>query len=321
MSYINYSKSKTDDSLWELERAKKDLESVSGELETAISRLMGAKGVEYLNTGSVTSSMSDINLQTSNTSSLIRMIQENQNEIEEFNKADDDSRKILTVSLNGLLNLNFNYPDQENMVIYFYKDKSGGIFPCYVTDTARNPVEYAEHRAKNVNQEKGVCKGKCMDLSFYYIMEMMSNHEYAKEVFRKLKCSPEIQISKRVISKESDGPSEAYEFIFQELKEGHPVGVQVTGTSELKRHWVTAVGYSCDVEDASELNADNLFVIDCYNGEFGRLSDFNRDILAWSSSKKKDKVFQVCGPSDKYLANDAFINRYRAEQLEPTIYE
>ena len=158
-------------------------------------------------------------------------------------------------------------------------------------------------------QEKGICAGKCMDLSFYYIMELMSKHEYSNETYRKLKASPETNISNRVKASEESGPEKVYDFIFNELKEGHPVGIQVTGSSATTRHWVTVVGYSCDVENANELNSDNIFVIDCYNGKFGRLSDFNRDLIAWNADKKKTKVYQACGPSSKYLKKDIFINK------------
>ncbi len=310
MPNVSYNRIKINESLIELETAKSNLEAMVGELEVALDRLLNVKGMEYIDAGSIGSCLTEIDTQTSNTASLIGMIKNNQALIEEFKK-DSDEARVFNLSLDGLMNLAYNYPKQENMFIHYFKDKTGKIIPCYLTDTPRNPIDYASERASKICQLNGFCKKKCMDLSFYYVMEMLSNHEYSKDVFRQLKYSPEIQISNRIVSKEEEGPKAAYQFIYDELKKGHPLGLQVTGSSDATRHWVTVVGYSCDVEDADKLSADNIFVIDCVNGEFGRLSDFNRDIKAWSSSKDKPRVYQVCGPTEKYLKTDRFINRYR----------
>lgn len=308
MPNISYSREKTNKSLLELEDAKQNLESMIGELEIAYNRLLSVKGMEYISAGSLGTCIAEIDAQTGNTASLISMIKNNQVLIEEYNK-DSDEPRVFNLSLDGLMNVTYNYKNQENMYVYYYKDPSGRIYPCYLTDTPRNPIDYSSKRASEICQEKGYCRKKCMDLSFYYVMEMLSDHEYSKDVFKQLKYSPEIQISNRVVSKEEEGPEAAYQFIYEELKKGHPVGIQVTGTTEATRHWVTAVGYACDLEDSSELCAQNLFVIDCVNGEFGRLCDFSRDLKAWSSNKNKPKVYQVCGPSEKYLKTDRFINR------------
>ena len=139
MSSINYRRELVENSVLELETAYNQLDAISKEIEIAGGRLASVKGMEYLDTGSIKEMIQNVSEKANTISTLIYMIKDKQDLIEKYNISEGNQENTFQLSIKDILNLTSPYKNQPKMFVYYYKDQSGNIFPCYLTDTARNP--------------------------------------------------------------------------------------------------------------------------------------------------------------------------------------
>ena len=87
--------------------------------------------------------------------------------------------------------------------------------------------------------------------------------------------------------------SEYLSKVYNEIKDGKPVVLQVIGSrSNKSRHYVTAVGFKKSVTDASKLKTTDLLIVDTYDGEM-------------------ESVVPMSAKSGRYVAKGTEINSRR----------
>ena len=147
-------------------------------------------------------------------------------------------------------------------------------------------------------QNAGALNGQCMIASQIYARDLLTGTYSSKSNFVNMKGSPATRINERVRSQDKD---DVLKYVFDEVREGHPVVLQVTQkrSNEGLRHLVTVVGFKEEVTSYSDLTPENILVLDTVDGKIQTLSERNRSLY-----NQGGKGFQALGPTDVFLAKE-----------------
>ncbi len=175
-----------------------------------------------------------------------------------------------------------------------------------VVNTKISLDDYTAYINKNkMTQNGGLLGGDCMLLSQYYAADMLSGKYTSRSAMANCQGAPAPRMNEVMSTPNRD---EALQYMYKELNEGHPVTLQATQVNTQKdgsRHIVTVVGYTSDVKSASDLNKDNILVLDNVDGKIQTLGQarseggHDRDLFAQGGK------YQVKGPTEKFLATIA----------------
>lgn len=169
----------------------------------------------------------------------------------------------------------------------------------YVVNTKISVLDYSEYVQKNkMYQNAGALNGQCMIASQIYARDLLTGTYSSKSNFVNMKGSPATRINERVRSQDKD---DVLKYVFDEVREGHPVVLQVTQkrSNEGLRHLVTVVGFKEEVTSYSDLTPENILVLDNVDGKIQTLSERNRSLY-----NQGGKGFQALGPTDVFLAKE-----------------
>lgn len=142
----------------------------------------------------------------------------------------------------------------------------------YVVNTKINCVDYQRYVAKNgLTQNNGLCPDDCMVLSQYYAVDMLRGTKTSGNTMSQGQGGPAVRMNDYVSSQSRDP---VLKYIYTEALAGRPTVLQVTQVNSYKgdRHLVTVVGFDSSVQSYKDLNADNIFVLDCVDGKLQTLS-------------------------------------------------
>ena len=185
------------------------------------------------------------------------------------------------------------------MVAYNFNGKNFNV-----VNTKISLDDYTAYINKNkMTQNNGLLGGDCMLLSQYYASDMLSGKYTSKSDMANTKGAPAVKMNEVMSTPNKD---EALQYMYSELNQGHPVTLQATQVNTKKdgsRHIVTVVGYTSDVTSASDLNKDNILVLDNVDGKIQTLGQarseggHDRDLFAQGGK------YQVKGPTESFLAS------------------
>ena len=184
-----------------------------------------------------------------------------------------------------------------NMTSYNFNGKTFNV-----VNTKISLDDYTAYvNEKGLTQNKGLLGGDCMLLAQYYASDMLAGKYTSRSDMANCKGGPAVRMNEVMSTPNKD---EALQYMYQELNEGHPVTLQATQVNTKKdgsRHIVTVVGYTSDVTSASDLNADNILVLDNVDGKIQTLGQarseggHERDLFAQGGK------YQVKGPTENFL--------------------
>ena len=130
-----------------------------------------------------------------------------------------------------------------------------------VCDTSVDIEELQSYiQSNNLYQDAGFMGGKCNILSMVYAKDLVEGSYTGGNDY-------DASVEDMFESVTSDGTSLITETMYEELKNGRPVVLQVSQKDPTKRHFVTVVGYDSSVTSAKDLTTDKLLVVDCWNGQ------------------------------------------------------
>ena len=208
-------------------------------------------------------------------------------------------------------------------------DKDGNERIVYTANTKINCFDYSKYANANGLFQDGKIKGgkggilgdECMMLCKYYIVDMLSGTFTSKKFMtsnsRDRGVEERINNPKTIICDSNDpndkkvieAKSEINEFIYNELREGRPVVLQVTQEDSSsdnggKRHFVVITGFDDTVKGPEDLNPDTMYSLDCLDGDLNFLSSSGsqpngRDLFS-------DGNFQALGASDGFLNDEVY---------------
>ena len=184
----------------------------------------------------------------------------------------------------------------------------------YVVNTAINPIDYAKHVKEKGLSQRYTNAGKCLMAAQFYAQEMMYGNKSSFNRFAELDGAPSWNFSKSV---QNENIEIVKEGLYEIFKSGYPAVIKVDQTSPDKpnsRHYVTAVGFTTDITDPSQINENNILVIDPASGNLVTLA---------KSGKYRDRVFfaengkyEVIGPSDDLVAKvDSKTNKKNKSEI------
>lgn len=172
----------------------------------------------------------------------------------------------------------------------------------YVANSKINCLDYAKYiQEYKLYQDAGVCPSDCMLLSQYYAMDMMRGSFTDGNAMVSGAGSPATRINDYVKSHSKD---DILRYLYNETLAGRPTVLQVSQVNSHNgdRHLVTVVGFDTSVKSYKDLNPDNIFVLDCYDGKLQTLS------LARSKGGHERRLFASGGYYLVRGATDAFKN-------------
>lgn len=86
--------------------------------------------------------------------------------------------------------------------------------------------------------------------------------------------------------------------IYSFLSKGYPAVIKVT-RQKGGRHYVTAIGFKTNVTNPSQINENNILVLDNATGKITTLADSGNGNRRFY---KEQNQYEVIGPNNKYLA-------------------
>ena len=135
----------------------------------------------------------------------------------------------------------------------------------YVVNTAYPVIDYYNHIQKyGIYQEATTdYRNKCLGVSYLYARDLtvgsakkdMDSAYAGAETWYTMTNSPEEQT--------------ALDIVYREITAGRPVAMNVKGPTY--RHWVTVVGFKTDVTSAADLKAEDLLILDSWDGKVERM--------------------------------------------------
>ena len=135
----------------------------------------------------------------------------------------------------------------------------------YVVNTAFPVIDYYNHIQKyGIYQDATTdYRNKCLGVSYLYARDLsvgsakkdMDSAYAGAETWYTMTNSPEEEI--------------ALDIVYREITAGRPVAMNVKGPTY--RHWVTVVGFKTDVSSADELRAEDLLILDSWDGKVERM--------------------------------------------------
>lgn len=171
----------------------------------------------------------------------------------------------------------------------------------FIVNTATDPLEYGKVVLSKGMSQKTALGSQCLMIAQWYALEIMSGNTSSYNDYLNLSGSPSTKINNSIKSQDIGIIKNG---LFDFLNNGYPAVIKVSRTSS-GRHYVTAIGYKNEVKNASDLNENNILVLDNASGKISTLADSgygNRKFYA------EQNQFEVIGP------NNEFIKRIQAKE-------
>lgn len=90
--------------------------------------------------------------------------------------------------------------------------------------------------------------------------------------------------------------------IYNELSQGRPVTLNCANNNG-GRHWVTVIGFKTEVESGSELKAEDLLILDAWDGEIERMDCEDSRVMASGRTTGQDYDWRIDKMNEDRLAS------------------
>lgn len=259
------------------------------------------KGNETQNYKNYVSRKASLNSLINNSKNLCEQYQNEANDLVSKIKNLDSSIKQSNISdyISDDLTSNISIVSTSNLDNLLTINYNGTNYN--IVDTKIPVVEYSNYIQKNkMYQNAGALGGQCMIASQIYARDLLRGTYTSKEDFVNMEGSPATRINEKVCSQNKD---EVLQYVYNEIQEGHPVVLQVTQkrSNEGLRHLVTVVGFKEGVNSYSQLNSENILVLDNVDGKIQTLSERNRDLY-----NQGGNGYYALGPAENFLAKEVY---------------
>lgn len=189
--------------------------------------------------------------------------------------------------------------ERKNMVLKTFNDNN-----YYVIDTPISPLDFAEEVVKNRTHQQFYHGSKCSIVNIWYSALLLLKTKPTRSNYENFYTWTTISSVDGYSNKvNSENLEDIKVGLYNFLNEGQPAVIKVTQQAKNRRHYVTAIGFTEDVKTASDLNPNNILVLDSANGQVSTLATSGyggRDFYAEVNSKGK-LVYEVSGPTVEFL--------------------
>lgn len=227
---------------------------------------------------------------------LLKRVDENINYLDGAIKIYDQSENVQFASSTNSEHLKEFFPKlpRLNMNENLYSINFDGK-EYFVINSAIDPFEYGEIVLSKGLSQKNAWFSGCLMVAQFYAMEILLGNKTTYNSFLKLSGSPSSNINNSI---KSENLEDVKESLYDLLNDRKPAVIKVT-SSQVSRHYVTAIGYTADVTSSKDLNENNILVLDPATGKISTLADSgwgNRKFLA------QQNEFEVIGPNEEFMS-------------------
>ncbi len=140
------------------------------------------------------------------------------------------------------------------------------------------------------NNDSSVYGGYCLAFSYIHAYSL-----YSGDTSKRAKDALDYVYASRFNGYENDDKSEVLANVYNELKQGKPVLIQVNGNKAgTSRHYVTVVGFKKDVKSANDLEESDLLIIDSWDGKLEPMGESgSRFMVTGAACHKKYSGYQM----------------------------
>lgn len=164
-----------------------------------------------------------------------------------------------------------------------------------VVKTDMDPLEYAAIiNSKALSQKTDHFSG-CLMVAQWYAYQMYSGITPTRKDFETLRGNPSGNINR---SFKSENIEDIKAELFNSINNRQPMVVKVT-SKQVSRHYVTAIGFTTDVTDPSQITEKNILVLDPATGKVSTLYDSGWGERAFLAQQNE---FEVIGPNANLMA-------------------
>lgn len=194
---------------------------------------------------------------------IVKRLEENVSFVESAIKVYEDAENTGVVSSSMKQQLVDKFPG------YFSSINTDNVFKTtvngkeyYVVNTAMDPIEYAK-----IVKERGLTQnytndGECLMISTWYAKQMSLGISSTFKDYEDLVGGGGEEFANNIWSEDLNVVKEG---IFNAVSSGYPSVIRVNQTTpgkESSRHYVTVVGFTTDITDYTQINENNILVID-----------------------------------------------------------
>lgn len=177
-----------------------------------------------------------------------------------------------------------NQPNNYLLTHDMYVGRGDGRMLNYgeysVVDTPFSLVNYFNYIQKNrVYQDGSDSTNACFSVAHFYAKSMLMNTTKSGALSSQLSATAgDVFYKDRRLHEPSQ--QAALKAIYEELKAGRPVSIDVRRKKPGGRHVVTVVGFKSNVKSAADLRAEDLLILDTWDGQIERMDTATSRVMA-----------------------------------------
>lgn len=164
----------------------------------------------------------------------------------------------------------------------------------FIVNTAIDPFEYGKIVYSKGMSQRTALSDQCLMIAQWYAQEIMLGNKSKYSDYLKLSGGPSTRINNSIKSQDIETVKSG---LFDILNNGNPAVVKVSRAAG-GRHYVTAIGYKGEVTKASDLNENNILVLDNASGKITTLADSGYGNRKFYAEKNG---FEVIGPNKQFI--------------------
>ncbi len=176
----------------------------------------------------------------------------------------------------------------------------------FIVNTAIDPFEYGKIVYSKGMSQRTALSDQCLMIAQWYAQEIMLGNRSKYSDYLKLSGGPSTRINNSIKSQDIETVKSG---LFDILNNGNPAVVKVSRAAG-GRHYVTAIGYKGEVTKASDLNENNILVLDNASGKITTLADSGYGNRKFYAEKNG---FEVIGPNKQFIEFAAAKTPYQQE--------
>jgi len=154
----------------------------------------------------------------------------------------------------------------------------------YVVNTAYSVEDYQRHILNKRIYQSGSngFENSCSTIAHVYAKNLTMGYAYddIRAAVKDGGSSPDGYYNKNLCI--SDNKQEVLSAVYSELSQGRPVTLNCANSNG-GRHWITIVGFKTDVSSGQELKAEDLLILDPWDGQVERMDCSDSRIMATGS--------------------------------------
>ncbi len=164
-----------------------------------------------------------------------------------------------------------------------------------VVDTAFGLVDFFNYIQKNrIYQDGSDATNSCFSAAHFYAKSMLMNEKYSGSLSQQMHSAAGDVYYNRDRRIDTSNKQAALAAIYEELKAGRPVSIDVKRKKPGGRHVITVVGFKSNVKSAADLRSEDLLILDTWDGQIERMDTVNsRQMAAGSEVGQGYKGYNV----------------------------